>query len=230
MLSGKQSPITSGKSRCILLPCVNWNPSQLHLNLICLDTHPDPTGPCSCCLSYNFLWSGMTQHNSCIVNNLSLFSNWLIYVFCFVLSCAAPVGAKFREGERWNDIQGPLGRTGHYWGWTEGKSRQNTAVLFLDPCPTFKTHTCASEQTHTHTHRQTPIATLHPVPDSFLVEFWPWLCAANSQHMEGVFFEKVNPFWHWNTHTCTHSLKQTMKLSLYYTYTHINSLPATTPL
>ena len=151
-----------------------------------------------------------------------------------MLSCAAPVGAKFREGERWNDIQGPLGHTGHPQGWTEGKTCQDTAVLLLDPCPTFKTHKCACEQTHTHTHRQTPFATLRPVPDSFTVEFWPWLCAASSQHMEGGFLLKrwilsgTEP-----RHTHLHTLAQAVKHKaqfILHIHTHKQSPSNNTPV
>ncbi len=72
----------------------------------------------------------------------------------------------------WKEIQGPLGLNGQHQGWTEGKRCLNIPVLFLDPCPTFKTHACACVHTHTHIHTHThtethPLQAFCPVPDSF---------------------------------------------------------------
>ena len=153
---------------------------------------------------------------------------------CFVLCWAVQLLWVLNLGRG----KGEMTFRGPYWalpGMDRGKELPKYRCVVFRSLSYFQNpnmYVWADAHTHTHTHRQTPFATLHPVPDFFPVEFWPWLCAANSQHMEGVFFKKGESFLalSHNIHTCTHSLKQTMKLSLYYTYTHINSLPATTPV
>lgn len=101
-------------------------------------------------------------------------------------------------------------------------------VAFLACYPTFITRACDRIQEHPHILAHT-ICNLSAQP---LIASWqlsdhdcvmPILYSLLTAPWK-VCFENLSPLW---PLTSTHTPRQTLELSLYYTYTRINSLPAT---